>query len=486
MSKLIFERSKKNRKAYSLPECDVEKKELKSLINEKYLRKEDAELPEVSEPELIRHYTNLSSLNFHLDKGFYPLGSCTMKYNPKINEMISRMSEFTNIHPLIDHDLAQGSLKLMYELQKILCELVGAHSMTLQPDAGAHGEFTGIKIIKKYFDSKNDNRKYIIVPDSAHGTNPATSAMVGYKCLNVPSDKNGNINIEALKEMMTEEVAGLMLTNPNTLGLFDTNIKEITSIVHNKGGLVYYDGANLNAIIGIAKPCDMGFDIVHLNLHKTFSTPHGGGGPGSGPVGVIEELAKFLPVPVVIKKDDKYDLDYNRADSIGKVSTFYGNFLIMVRAYCYLRILGKENISSVSKNAVLNANYIMESLKDVYHLPYNRTCMHEFVLSGIKQKEKGASTLDIAKRLLDLGFHAPTVYFPLIVSEALMIEPTETESIETLDEFIETMRKIAEEIDKDPEIAISSPKNTIVKRLNETDAARNPILNYRTFCNNNK
>ncbi|MCX7994687.1 MAG: aminomethyl-transferring glycine dehydrogenase subunit GcvPB [candidate division WOR-3 bacterium] len=472
---LIFERSRPGRKGFSLPRLDVPESELPS----KYRRKTPAELPELSEPEVVRHFINLSILNHHVDKGFYPLGSCTMKYNPKINEETARYPGFTQLHPLQPERTVQGALQLMYELGEYLKKIVNLDAITLQPAAGAQGEFTAISMFKAYFNKKGERRKYILIPDSAHGTNPASVNFSGFKPLTINSDDQGLVDIKKLAQVMNEEVAGLMLTNPNTLGLFEKNIKTISEIVHSKGGLLYLDGANLNALLGLARPGDMGFDAVHFNLHKTFSTPHGGGGPGSGPVAVRKILEPFLPVPVLRKENGKFYFDYERPDSIGKVHSFYGNFLIFVRAYTYIRIIGEEGLQSVSRAAILNANYIIQSLKDYYHLPYPEFCMHEGVLSGKNLKEYGVRTLDVAKRLLDYGFHAPTIYFPLIVSEALMIEPTDTESLQTIEEFIETMIKIAKEAKENPEILKSAPHKTPVRRLDEVKAAKELKLRWQ-------
>lgn len=476
---LIFELSKAGRKAYSLPECDVPEVSLDELLDTKYMRTESAELPEVSELDAVRHFTQLSQLNHGVDSGFYPLGSCTMKYNPKINEQVARFDGFTKVHPYQPETSVQGALEVMYNTDKYLSEITGMDKFTLQPAAGSHGELTGLMIIKAYHQSRGDSkRNKIIIPDSAHGTNPASSAVAGFDIVEIKSNERGGVDLDSLKSVISDEIAGLMLTNPNTLGLFDENILEIAEIVHNAGGLVYYDGANANAILGIARPGDMGFDVVHLNLHKTFSTPHGGGGPGSGPVGVKKDLVPFLPAPVVCKNDNKYYFDYNRPQSIGRVRSFNSNFGVVVRAYTYILSMGAKGLRDVSEMAVINANYISEKLKDVYHLPYDRICMHECTFSGKWQKDKGVSTLDIAKRLLDFGYHPPTIYFPLIVHEALMIEPTETESKETLDEFIGVLRNIAKEADENPEIVKTAPHNTFVKRLDEAGAARKPILRY--------
>lgn len=477
--KLIFELSKSGRKAYKLPPLDIEDSDIKDYIPEEFINENDLDLPEVSEVEVIRHYTNLSNKNYGLDTGFYPLGSCTMKYNPKINENMARIDGFSNLHPLQREDCVQGSLQLMYELQEALAEIAGMDKMTLQPAAGAHGELTGIMIIKAYHEKNGDiKRDKIIVPDSAHGTNPATAAMAGYKIVEVTSTEEGIVDVEALKELVGEDTAGLMLTNPNTLGLFEKDIKEIAKIIHDAGGQLYYDGANANAILGHARPGDMGFDVVHFNIHKTFSTPHGGGGPGSGPVGVKKHLAEFLPVPTVEKEEERYFLNYDHPDSIGKVKDFYGHFGILVRAYTYILMMGKDGLKKASEMAVLNANYLLSRLKDDYYLPIDTIYKHEFVLGGLKGDLVEATTLDVAKRLLDYGFHPPTVYFPLIIREALMIEPTETESKETLDAFAKAMINIAEESRNNVEILKEAPHKTGVRRPDETKAARKPVLKY--------
>ncbi len=474
---LIFEISKSGRKAYSLPECDVP---TCGEIDSKYLRAKAPELPEVSELDAVRHFTQISQRNHGVDSGFYPLGSCTMKYNPKVNEAVARLEGFAKVHPYQSEETVQGALELIYNLSNMLSEITGMDDISLQPAAGAHGELAGLMIMKEYHRNKGDfKRNIIVVPDSAHGTNPASATVAGFDVVEIKSDDRGLVDIESLKAVMSDEIAGFMLTNPNTLGLFDENILEISRIVHEAGGLMYYDGANANAILGITRPGDMGFDVVHLNLHKTFSTPHGGGGPGSGPVGVKKHLSDFLPVPMVAKSGDKYSFDYNRPLSIGKVKSFYGHFGVYARAYAYILSMGPDGLREIAQNAVLNANYIASRLKDKYYLPADRICMHECVFSGIWQKEKGVSTLDIAKRLLDFGYHPPTIYFPLIVSEALMIEPTECESKETLDNFIEVMRQIADEAENNPEMVTSAPHTTIVSRLDEALAARKPITRYK-------
>lgn len=475
--KLIFELSQKGKVGAIISRCDVPDYE----IDEGLLRTTDNGLPEVSEVDVIRHYVNISTKNYHIDKGFYPLGSCTMKYNPKINEDMARLPGFARIHPYQPPQTIQGALRLLYELQQSLCEISGMDGFTLQPAAGAHGEKVGLMIINQYHKSRGDFRRdKIIVPDSSHGTNPASAAMTGFKIIQIKSDSQGGVDLEELRKVVGDDTAGLMLTNPSTLGLFENNILEISNIVHQAGGLLYYDGANMNAIMGYARPGDMGFDIVHFNLHKTFSTPHGGGGPGAGPVGVKDYLTEFLPIPRVEKGGDNYYICYEAPKSIGKVKSFYGNFGVLVRAFTYILSMGSDGLKTASETAVLNANYIKSKLKDYYTLPYDKVCKHEFVLSGEEIKKKyGVSTLDIAKRLIDYGFHPPTVYFPLIVKEALMIEPTETESKETLDTFIEAMISIAKEAEENPHLIHQAPHHTPVRRLNEAKAARNPILKWK-------
>ncbi|MEZ0119826.1 UNVERIFIED_ORG: glycine dehydrogenase subunit 2 [Heyndrickxia coagulans] len=476
---LIFERSKSGRIAYSLPEMDVPEVDAFDIFPPEYVRKQDAELPEVSELDLMRHYTKLSENNHGVDSGFYPLGSCTMKYNPKINETVARFPGFAHIHPLQDESTVQGALGLMYDLQEHLKEITGMDEVTLQPAAGAHGEWTGLMLIRAFHEANGDTKRTkVIIPDSAHGTNPASASVAGFETVTVKSNEEGLVDLDDLRKIAGEDTAALMLTNPNTLGLFEAHILEIAEIIHDAGGKLYYDGANLNAVLAKARPGDMGFDVVHLNLHKTFTGPHGGGGPGSGPVGVKKELIPFLPVPVVAKKGDRYVLDEDRPQSIGRVKPFYGNFGINVRAYTYIRSMGPDGLREVTENAVINANYMMWKLAPYYDLPYDRHCKHEFVLSGRRQKKLGVRTFDIAKRLLDFGFHPPTVYFPLNVEECMMIEPTETESKETLDAFIDAMIQIAKEAEENPEIVQEAPHTTIVKRLDETRAARKPVLRY--------
>ncbi len=476
--KLIFEESKSGRKGYSLPALDLPAQAGKDLIEERFLRKGDLRLPELSEPEVVRHFVNLSSMNHHVDKGFYPLGSCTMKYNPKINEEVSRETGFTELHPFQPVATVQGALRLMAELGEFLLRIVGLDAITLQPAAGAQGEFTGIMMIRAYHRKKGEKRDRILIPDSAHGTNPASVTLSGFVPVQLSSNEQGLVDIKRLTELMDERTAGLMLTNPNTLGLFERELPAIADIVHRKGGLLYLDGANLNALVGIIRPGRCGFDVIHFNLHKTFSTPHGGGGPGSGPVAVRKELEEFLPVPYLVRDGDKFSLEYDRPDSIGKMQANYGNFLILVRAYAYIRMVGEEGLREVAKAAIINANYIIQSLKDYFYLPYNTFCMHEGVLSGSVLRQYNVRTLDVAKRLLDFGLHAPTVYFPLIVSEALMIEPTESESKESLDNFIAVMRQIVEEAKQDPVLLQNAPYNTPIRRLNEVKAAKEMKVRY--------
>jgi len=475
MEKLIFEYSKKGRRGYSLPEEDLSD----VSFPEAMLRKEDARLPEVSEVDVVRHYTKLSTENFGVDSGFYPLGSCTMKYNPKVNEKIAALPELTALHPLQSEDSLQGILEILYDLEQQLCDIFGYAGFSLQPAAGAHGEFVGLLLIRTYHLKNGDNkRKKILVPDSSHGTNPASCTSAGFSTIVIKSDENGRVDLDDLKNNLDDEVAGLMLTNPNTLGLFDKNILEVSKLVHDAGGLLYYDGANANATMGIARPGDIGFDVCHINLHKTFSTPHGGGGPGSGPVGVSEKLLSFLPNPVIKKDGERYSM-LDLPDSVGKVHAFYGNVGVAIKAYCYIKSLGSKGLKEVSEIAVLNANYIRARLKDHYDIPYDTVCKHEFVISvkNIK-KEFGITATDIAKRLIDYGFHPPTIYFPLNVPECLMIEPTETESKETLDSFCDAMIEIRSEIETEPDVLKSAPNNTEISRLDEVKAVKDSCLNY--------
>jgi len=474
--KLIFEKSTIGRGSELLPECDVPV----TQANSKFLRRKDLKLPEVSETEISRHYTELMKRTFGINDGFYPLGSCTMKYNPKINEETAKLFGFTEIHPLQPIFTVQGCLEVMKLTQECLCEITGMDAMDFQPAAGAHGEFTGLKLIWAYHqDRKDTKRNKIIVPDSAHGTNPASAAMAGFSVINIPSTQEGYVDTEELRKVVGDDTAGFMLTNPNTIGMFDENILEITKIIHDAGGLNYYDGANLNAIMGIARPGDMGFDVVHLNLHKTFSTPHGGGGPGSGPIGCKELLMKYLPSPRIVEKNGILEFAAKPEESIGRVKAFYGNFLVVVKALTYILTLGGEGLKEASENAVLNANYMMHSLKDTFDIPFSGHCMHEFVISLEElKKEKGVSALDFAKTLLDYGMHPPTMYFPLIVHEALMVEPTETEAKETLDEAVKVYKQIWTQASTEPEALHLSPTKTVIGRPDEVAAARTPILRF--------
>ncbi|SDH34516.1 aminomethyl-transferring glycine dehydrogenase subunit GcvPB [Alteribacillus bidgolensis] len=477
---LIFELSRPGRIGYSLPEDELIETDVENLLPAEYLRTNEPELPEVSELQIMRHYTALSSRNHGVDSGFYPLGSCTMKYNPKIHEDIARMPGFAHVHPYQPEEQVQGVMKMMYDLQESLAEITGMDQVTLQPAAGAQGEWTGLMMIRSFHEANGDHhRNKVIVPDSAHGTNPASATVAGFEAVTVHTNERGLVDLDHLKEVTGDDTAALMLTNPNTLGLFEEDIVEMSAIIHDAGGKLYYDGANSNAILGITRPGDMGFDVVHLNLHKTFTGPHGGGGPGSGPVGVTKELAPFLPKPILIKSETGYTWENNRPNSIGRVKPYYGNFGINVRAYAYIRTMGAEGLKKVSEYAVLNANYLMRRLQPYFELPYNRNCMHEFVLSGKRQKKLGVRTLDMAKRLLDFGYHPPTIYFPINVEECMMVEPTETESKETLDEFADAMIQIAQEAEKDPEIVQEAPHTTVIKRLDETLAARKPVLKYK-------
>ncbi|MED3836601.1 MULTISPECIES: aminomethyl-transferring glycine dehydrogenase subunit GcvPB [Peribacillus] len=477
---LIFEISTSGRIGYSLPEMDVATIPLEEILPADYIREEEPKLPEVSELDIMRHYTALSKRNHGVDSGFYPLGSCTMKYNPKINENVARFNGFAHIHPYQDPATVQGALGLLFDLQEHLTEITGMDQVTLQPAAGAHGEWTGLMMIRAFHEANGDTeRTKVIVPDSAHGTNPASATVAGLETITVKSDENGLVDLEDLKRVVGPDTAALMLTNPNTLGLFEENILEMAQLVHDAGGKLYYDGANLNAVLSKARPGDMGFDVVHLNLHKTFTGPHGGGGPGSGPVGVKSDLIPYLPKPLIVKQGEQFVLDYDRPQSIGRVKPYYGNFGINVRAYTYIRSMGPDGLKAVTENAVINANYMMRKLEPYFDLPYNRHCKHEFVLSGRRQKKLGVRTLDIAKRLLDFGYHPPTIYFPLNVEEGMMIEPTETESKETLDAFIDAMIQIAKEAEETPEIVQEAPHTTVIKRLDETLAARKPVLRYQ-------
>ena len=472
---LVFEKSVKGRRGLRIAKSDVP-----TCVNldQLLLRGKDAELPELSELDVMRHFTELSRRNFGVDTNFYPLGSCTMKYNPKVCERIATYPGFAHLHPLLPQlrsggMLTQGALEVLYEMDVILCEICGMDAFTMQPMAGAHGELTGIMMMAAYHQDRGNTKTKILVPDSAHGTNPASAAIAGYTVQSVPSDENGLMSIEVLKEMLDDEVAGIMLTCPNTLGLFNPHVREICDLIHSVDGLAYYDGANLNAITGKVRPGDLGFDIVHVNLHKTFATPHGGGGPGSGPVGVVERLARYLPISTVVKREDgTFALDYHKPKSIGYIAPFYGNFGIVLRAYVYILMLGPEGLERVAENAVLNANYIKEKLKPYYDIEHGQLCKHECVFSATRQAQNGVHAIDIAKGLLDRGFHPPTMYFPTIVKEALMIEPTECESKETMDLFIDAMIELARTAEKAPETIKASPTTTAVGRLDETKASR--------------
>ena len=483
LERLLFDYSREGRRASSLPGLDVPELPMENLLPGAALRPDNA-LPEMSEPDIVRHFHRLSALNHHVDKGFYPLGSCTMKYNPKVNEDLCRLPGLTALHPLQPVETIQGALRLMYELAEYLKEISGLDAVTLQPAAGAHGELAGVMMIRKYFEKKGESRTKVLVPDSAHGTNPATVTLSGFQPVGFTSNEKGQIDPAALDRALDESFACFMITNPNTLGIFETDVRRISEIAHRKGVLLYMDGANLNANMGYVRPGDTGFDCIHFNLHKTFATPHGGGGPGSGPVGVKKLLEPFLPVPIVSRdpapqSPTPFFLDYGRPDSIGKVLAFFGNFSVMVRAYVYIRMLGAQGLKDVSECAVLNANYVKAALQGIYGLKYTDHCMHEVVLDGTPFKEFGVKTLDIAKRLLDNGVHAPTVYFPLIVPEALMIEPTETESRETLDEFIAIMTRIAQEARENPQLLRDAPLCTPVRRLDEAKASRELDVAFR-------
>lgn len=472
---LIFELSHPGRRGYSLPNNEFGHHEVPEAMR----RNADAQLPECDELTVIRHYTNLSANNFGVNNGFYPLGSCTMKYNPIINEEVAAMPQFAELHPLQPEQTCQGALQLYYEMQKSLAAITGLEEFTLNPFAGAHGELTGLMTIRAYHQSRGDmKRTKVIVPDSAHGTNPASATVCGLEIVEVKSTADGVVDTEDLRGLLDDTVAAMMMTNPNTLGLFECKIPEIQQLVHEYGGLMYYDGANLNPMLGVCRPGDMGFDVMHINLHKTFSTPHGGGGPGSGPVGVRKGLEQFLPVPKVEKDGDTYKIVGCDEDNI-HVGEFFGNYAVMMRAYAYILSLGKEHIRMVGPLATLNANYVKESLKDVYALPIPTVCKHEFVFDGLKDKSTGVTTMDVAKRLLDYGYHAPTIYFPLLFHEAMMIEPTESESKETIDAFIEVLRQIAKEAKNNPEEVKTAPHNTPVGRVDDVLAAKHPILTWK-------
>ncbi|MBP5507325.1 MAG: aminomethyl-transferring glycine dehydrogenase subunit GcvPB [Prevotella sp.] len=478
--KLIFELSKPGRRGYSLPAAD----ELNRYqLPTEMCRAEDANLPECDEMTVVRHYTNHSANNFGVNNGFYPLGSCTMKYNPVIDEETAALPDFAGLHPMQPVNTCQGALRIYDETQRMLSSLTGMSAFTLNPFAGAHGELTGLMIIRAWHERRGDTKRVkVIVPDSAHGTNPASAAVCGLEVVEVKSTPEGTVDVDCLRGLLDDTVAAMMMTNPNTLGLFEKEIPEIAQLVHECGGLMYYDGANLNPMLGVCRPGDMGFDVMHVNLHKTFATPHGGGGPGSGPVGVRKDLEDLLPTPRVVKQDDgSYDVNCEEGISVGE---FFGNFSVIVRAYTYLLSLGKENVKMVGPLATLNANYIKESLKDVYELPIEGLCIHEFVFDGLKDKQTGVTTMDVAKRLLDYGYHAPTIYFPLLFHESLMIEPTESESLDTISGFIETMRLIAEEAARDPELVKGAPHSTPIGRVDDVLAAKNPVLTYKKLIEN--
>jgi glycine dehydrogenase subunit 2 len=473
----IFEEGSSEKRGYALPPLDVPEVDLASALGPDFVRADPPPFPGLSEPEVVRHFTRLAEMNHHVDRAIYPLGSCTMKYNPKINEEVAALPGFADLHPEADARDCQGAIALMHGLARMLAEISGMDAVSLEPPAGASGELTGMLVVGAYHRERGPSRSKVIVPDSAHGTNPASLTLAGYEAVEIASGPDGRVDLDALRKVADHETAALMLTNPNTLGVYESHVREIIDIVHGVGGLVYLDGANLNASLGIVRPGDVGFDLMHFNLHKTFSTPHGGGGPGSGPVGVKAFLADYLPWPMPARDETgsrgyEYYLDYERPKSIGKVHSWYGNFLVAVKAYTYILRLGPRGLRRVAENAVLNANYLQEKLKDVYDLPYPGRCQHEFVLSASRQKELGVRALDVAKRLLDYGAHAPTVYFPLIVKEALMIEPTETESRASLDRFVEAMRTIARECETAPELVLAAPTKTPVGRLDEARAAR--------------
>ncbi len=480
--RLIFDQNVEGRRGLKIQASDVPSA---TAPDTRYLRKDLPNIPNVSELDVVRHYTNLSRLNYSVDTNFYPLGSCTMKYNPKFTEALANLEGFTAVHPLLPQlsgggALTQGALEILYNMKKLLCEITGMAGFTTQPLAGAHGELTGVMLIAAYHKHNGSRRKYVIVPDSSHGTNPASAAIAGYQVIVIPTDKNGYMDMAEYKKSLNDEVAAVMLTCPDTLGIFNPKIKEIADLAHGVGALMYYDGANLNAILGKCRPGDLGFDVIHINLHKTFATPHGGGGPGAGPVGVSEKLVDFLPIPRIVKRPDgMLTLDYHRLKSIGYIAPFYGNFGVILKAYAYILLLGKKGLIEASDNAVLNANYCRTKLKGYYDIPFDRICMHECVLSASKQIPNGVHALDIAKYLIDKGYHPPTIYFPLIVRESIMIEPTETESKETLDDFIDTMIEIAKLSEKDPQVVKNAPITRPVKRLDETKAAREPDLRWR-------
>jgi glycine dehydrogenase subunit 2 len=469
--KLLCEYKSSKRNNYT-PALDIKEKPISNFFKTSQIRKNPMRFPPIPEREVVKHFTKLSEMNYHVDKGMYPLGSCTMKYNPKVAEDIATLQELLSLHPQAPENEIQGALRIMFELGEALKEISGMDAITLQPKAGSHGELTGLLIARAYFDSKKEKRRTVLIPDTAHGTNPASSSRAGFRIKEIKSNKNGILETQSLKKSMSEDVAALMITNPNTLGVFESNIKELSSVLHKSGALLYMDGANLNALMGISKVCDFGVDIIHFNLHKTFATPHGGGGPGSGPVAVKKYLSEFLPVPTIVFDGKKYRFNWNLKKSIGKVAGFYGAFSVIVKAYTYIRMLGSDGLRSSSEQAIINSNYLLSQLKEEYDIPYKKNCLHEFVLSASKFKKNGVRALDIAKTLLDMGFHAPTIYFPLIVEEAMMIEPTETESKESLDEFLKAMTTIAKQAEENPNLLKNSPCTTPVGRLDEVKANR--------------
>ncbi len=482
MGRLIFEKHSLNDASW-LPELKSSEKDILKSIPQGFIRKKEPEFPSLSELDIVRHFTNLSRKNFSIDTNFYPLGSCTMKYNPKALDSIASATSYSQIHPYQREEDIQGALKILYEMQQFLSTITGMDEFTLQPAAGAHGEFCGLLMVGAYHKAKNQKKTKVLIPDSAHGTNPASAALCGYEVVQVLTNEKGHVDVKDLKSKLDSSVACLMMTNPNTLGLFEEDILEISKSVHEAGGLLYYDGANMNALVGICRPGDMGFDIVHINLHKTFAVPHGSGGPGSGPVGVKKNLIPFLPRPRILKKGESYHFEKDAPQSIGKLRTYYGNFGAIIRSYAYIKALGKEGLKGISENAIINANYLKAKLKAIYDVPHDGFCMHEFVMSARKQKKAGVKALDIAKRLLDFGVHAPTIYFPLIVEEAMMIEPTETESKETMDEFVKILFAINEEIRLTPEKVLNAPHTTPVSRIDEVQAARQPNLRFRALNN---
>ncbi|HEX5020389.1 MAG TPA: aminomethyl-transferring glycine dehydrogenase subunit GcvPB [Candidatus Binatia bacterium] len=475
-TKLIFESGSPGRSAFFWPE----EEKITDAIPSSLVRREISGFPELGELETLRHFTRLSQKNFSIESQFYPLGSCTMKYNPKVNEVVARFPGFAHVHPLAPSDLLQGALALLFDTERMLAEISGMDHVSLQPSAGAQGELTGLMLIRACLTERGNPRKKIIVPDTAHGTNPASSTLCGYDVVQIASNDRGVIDAAAVAAAMNEDVAAVMITNPNTLGLFETDIEAITEGVHSRGGMVYLDGANLNALMGIAKPGHMGVDVLHMNLHKTFSTPHGGGGPGAGPIAVKNHLAEYLPVPRIVAAGNRFELQEDSPKSIGRVRSFFGNFGVIARAYAYILALGGDGLEDVSRMALLNANYIRKKLEKAYHLAYNEPCMHECVFTDRLQQRNGVSTLDIAKRLLDYGYHPPTIYFPLVVTGALMIEPTETETVETLDGFVDAMIAIAHEAKNDPQLVRSAPHTTPVRRLDEARAARKPVLRWES------